>query len=168
MVLTIYTRVDGKKRGEVPTGNDAPRTLSGEEFASLAGGAVGHVAHQGVSEDGGKVTWQRRLVRECLERQSVQVGRADRFLITFFGYNISTTCARPSLSLLAPQLSQIILLFASIPKSCVIGAGAGAIKSPEGFVWEAGDTMRGLCGNEFPSDMNCSSMKRLKVWILET
>jgi hypothetical protein len=61
-----------------------------------------------------------------------------------------------------------MILCASMPKSCVIGAGAGAMKSPDVFAWEAGETMRGLCGNEFPSEMNCSSMKRLKVWILET
>lgn len=69
---------------------------------------------------------------------------------TFLGYIMSITCVMFSFSRIALQLKQVMTFLASMPRSCVIGAGAGEMEL--GNV-DAVGTRMGLWGNELPSEL---------------
>lgn len=82
--------------------------------------------------------------------------------LTFRGYIISTICVICSFSLTALQFEQTIQFFASIPRSWVIGAGAGELRSKT----DERGRRTGLRGKLLPSAMRWSTRNLWNNWIM--
>jgi hypothetical protein len=78
---------------------------------------------------------------------SLNAKKCNSLTRTFLGYIKSTMCVIFSFSRMALQPKQVIMFLPSIPRSCVTGAAAREHVSGKLL------SSRGLCGNEFPSEL---------------